>query len=73
MNRFSNPSLPQEAEVLYLDGDFQVETPGDFVRCAVTGQPISLEELKYWSVSRQEAYFDAHVALKRYQECGEQP
>ena len=37
-----------EAEVKYLDGDFRVVRPGAFVRCAVTGVPIPLEELKYW-------------------------
>ena len=45
-----------EAEVKYLDGDFRVVRPGAFVRCAVTGGPIPLEELKYWSVDLQEAY-----------------
>jgi hypothetical protein len=33
-----------EAEVKYLDGDFRVVRPGGFVRCAVTGVPIPLEE-----------------------------
>ena len=50
----------------YLDGDYQVETPGTFVRCAVTGAAIPLEELKYWSVEHQEAYVDAAASLKRY-------
>ncbi len=45
-----------EAEVKYLDGDFRVVKPGAFVRCAMTGVAIPLEELKYWSVERQEAY-----------------
>ena len=59
-----------EARVRYLDGDFQVMSPGSFVRCAVTGAEIPLDELKYWSVARQEAYVDAAAALKRYQEAG---
>jgi hypothetical protein len=33
-----------------------VLSPGDHVICAVTGRPIPLEELRYWSVARQEAY-----------------
>ena len=36
-----------EAEVKYLDGDFRVVRPGAFVRCAVTGVPIPLEELNH--------------------------
>ncbi len=54
-----------EAEVKFLDGDFRVMRPGAFVRCAVTGTPIPLEELKYWSVERQEAYLSPDVVLKR--------
>lgn len=54
-----------EAKVLYLDADFEIESSGSFVRCAVTDTPIPLEELKYWNVERQEAYVDAEVSLKR--------
>lgn len=45
-----------EAVLDYGDGDFRVVKPGAFVRCAVTGAPIRLEELRYWSVDWQEAY-----------------
>ena len=55
-----------EAEVKYLDGDFRVVRPGAFVRCAVTGVPIPLEELKYWSVDLQEAYATPEVVLQRH-------
>ncbi|SHL45602.1 DUF2093 domain-containing protein [Roseibium suaedae] len=70
MNRYENPRVPTEARIRYLDGDYQIEAPGTFVRCAVTGTTIPLEELKYWSVSRQEAYVDAFAALKRFKEDG---
>jgi hypothetical protein len=43
-------------------------TPGDFVRCAVTGKSIPLDELRYWSVELQEPYVDAAASLKRYRE-----
>ncbi|WP_163266049.1 DUF2093 domain-containing protein [Chelativorans alearense] len=64
MNRFEGPGS-REARIRYLDGDFQVLTPGAFVRCAVTGEAIPLEELKYWSVARQEAYLNAETSLVR--------
>jgi hypothetical protein len=64
MNRFEGPGA-REARIRYLDGDFQVMTPGAFVRCAVTGQPIQLDDLKYWSVARQEAYVNAEASLAR--------
>lgn len=64
MNRFEGPG-GKEARIRYLDGDFQVLTPGAFVRCAVTGEPIPLDELKYWSVARQEPYANAAASLSR--------
>jgi hypothetical protein len=66
LNRF-DPNSPSagEAEVKYLDGDFRVIRPGAFVRCAVTGSPIPLEELKYWSVEHQEAYAGPDAVLRR--------
>jgi hypothetical protein len=54
-----------EAEVKYLDGDFRVVRPGTFVRCAVTGEPIPLEELRYWNVDLQEAYATPEAVLLR--------
>jgi hypothetical protein len=54
-----------EADVKYLDGDFRVVRPGTFVRCAVTGTPIPLEELRYWSVDLQEAYATSEAVMQR--------
>jgi len=69
LNRYDR-SVPMngEAEVKYLDGDFRVTRPGAFVRCAVTGVPIPLEELKYWSVDLQEAYASPEAVLQRNRE-----
>ncbi|THF58523.1 DUF2093 domain-containing protein [Ollibium composti] len=64
MNRFEGPG-GREAGIRYLDGDFQVTSPGAFVRCAVTGESIPLDELRYWSVARQEPYVSAAVSLDR--------
>ncbi len=67
MNRFErNLGFKGEAKLRYLDGEVQVIAPGDFVRCAVTGRTIPLEELRYWSVELQEAYIDAAASLKRH-------
>ena len=66
LNRFDpHSSSAGEAQIKYLDGDFRVMRPGAFVRCAVTGHQIPLEELKYWSVERQEAYADPRAVLQR--------
>ncbi|WP_018688598.1 DUF2093 domain-containing protein [Ahrensia kielensis] len=53
-----------EAKLKYLDADFRVIKPGTFVKCAITGKLISIEELKYWSVERQEAYIDVKASLE---------
>jgi hypothetical protein len=65
LNRYDHRSAPGEAEIRYLDGDFRVVRPGAFVRCAVTGVAIPLEELKYWSVERQEPYASPDAVLQR--------
>jgi hypothetical protein len=53
----------REARVHYLAGTFRMLSAGDFVRCAETGVAIPLDELRYWSVDRQEAYVDAAASL----------
>ena len=67
MNRLERGFQPaREAKVKYLQGDFQVVTPGTFVRCAVSGEAIPLDELKYWNVDLQEAYATAEIAFRRH-------
>lgn len=66
--RLQPPPLPGEAEIVYDHGDFRIRKQGAFVRCAVTGKPISLDELRYWSVERQEAYSSPEAALQRLRE-----
>jgi hypothetical protein len=67
LNRYDRSSpMAGEAEVKYLDGDFRVVRPGAFVRCAVTGIAIPLEELKYWNVELQEAYASPEAVLQRH-------
>ncbi|MEP3280582.1 MAG: DUF2093 domain-containing protein [Stappiaceae bacterium] len=62
MNRFEIPRTGGEAKIRYLTPDYQVVSPGSYVVCAITGKHIPLDELKYWSVERQEAYVDALAA-----------
>ena len=54
-----------EAVVEYLDSNLRLVKPGAYVRCAVTGRPIPLDQLKYWSVERQEAYSSPEAVLAR--------
>ena len=66
MNRFDRrPVAAGEAEVEYLDGEIRVLRPGAYVRCAATGEPIPLEDLRYWNVDLQEAYASPEAKLRR--------
>ena len=53
----------REARIHYMAGTFRLLSDGDHVRCAVTGTRIPLEQLRYWSVARQEPYADAVASL----------
>jgi len=51
------------ARIHYMAGSFRLLTEGDHVVCAVTDARIPLNELRYWSVERQEPYVDADASL----------
>lgn len=69
MNRFEKLfGTHGEARVRYLDGEYQILSPGEYVRCAVTGEQIPLQELRYWSVELQEPYATPAASLERYRE-----
>ncbi len=66
MNRHDRQPLPAtEAELEYLDGEYRVRKPGAYVRCAVSGEPIPLEDLRYWNVDLQEPYAGPHAKLTK--------
>ena len=45
------------AKIKYLPNNFQIIEAGDYVICAVSGKQINIENLNYWNVDEQEAYF----------------
>ena len=51
------------AKLKYLPNNFKVIEEGDHVICAVSGKKILLEELTYWNVDLQEAYFSYKEAF----------
>ncbi|MBS0475834.1 MAG: DUF2093 domain-containing protein [Proteobacteria bacterium] len=53
------------ATLFYQPNGFRVLNPGTFVTCAVSGEAIPLEALRYWSVDRQEAYASPALASER--------
>ena len=58
----------REATLRYLPGDYVIVSPGAFVRCAVTGKPIPVEDLRYWSAEMQEAYASPDIAFARHEQ-----
>ena len=59
------PLLGTEAQLDFTDSDYRIVRPGSFVRCAVTGAPIPLDDLRYWDAERQEAYAGPEAVLQR--------
>ena len=53
------------ARLHYGPNGFRVLSPGDHVVCAVSGERIPLDRLRYWSVGRQEAYASAELSTRR--------
>ena len=53
------------AKIKYLPNNFKIIEPGDHVICAVSGKPISLENLNYWNVDLQEAYYSYKEAFQK--------
>ncbi|MCA0432845.1 MAG: DUF2093 domain-containing protein [Proteobacteria bacterium] len=71
---FHDPLVPQqrEAKLRYLDHEFEILKEGEFVRCGMTGDPIRLDKLRYWSISKQMPYKSAGEAFQDYlQERGD--
>jgi|TARA_B100000902_G_scaffold115662_1_gene116528 hypothetical protein len=54
------------AKIKYLPNNFKIIEDGDHVVCAISGKKISIENLMYWNVELQEAYFSyVEASIKR--------
>ena len=58
-------SNDRAATLEYQPNGFRVLVAGNHVVCAVSGERITLEALRYWSVERQEAYASPDFATQR--------
>ena len=47
----------KKAKLNYKQNSFDIIEDGTFVVCAVSGKEIKLEDLNYWNVELQEAYY----------------
>ena len=53
------------AKIKYLPNNFLIVESGDYVECAVSGKKIYLNDLTYWNVELQEAYFSYKEAYEK--------
>ena len=56
----------KKAKVIFKHNYFEIVEEGDHVLCAISGKKILLQNLNYWNVDLQEAYYSTIEANKRY-------
>lgn len=57
-------SSARAARLYYGPNGFRILQGGDHVVCAQSGVAIPLDELRYWSVERQEPYASCALAVQ---------
>jgi hypothetical protein len=60
--------LKKLAKIKYLPNNFQIIESGDYVECAVSNKKINIDNLTYWNVELQEAYFSYKEASQKREE-----
>ena len=49
----------KKAKLIFKHNYFEIVEEGDYVLCAISGKEIPLQNLSYWDVDLQEAYFSS--------------
>ena len=57
-----------KAKLKFNPNNFEIIKDGEYVLCAVSGRKIPLNQLTYWNVELQEAYFSPKEVQQRYEE-----
>ena len=58
--------LNKLAKLKYLANNFEIIEEGDHVVCAISQKKIPIENLSYWNVEEQEAYYSfVEASFKR--------
>ena len=60
--------VKKKAKLIFKHNYFEIIEEGDFVLCAISGKEISLNNLNYWNVDLQEAYFSPVEVNERYKD-----
>jgi hypothetical protein len=56
----------KKAKLIFKHNSFEIVEDGDYVLCAISGKEIMLQNLNYWNVDLQEAYFSPLEVNKKY-------
>ena len=56
----------KKAKLIFKHNYFEIVGEGDYVLCAVSGKEISLNDLNYWNVDLQEAYFSPKEVNEKF-------
>ncbi len=56
----------KKAKLIFKHNYFEIVNEGDYVLCAVSGKEIKLQNLNYWNVELQEAYYSPLEANIRF-------
>ena len=56
----------KKAKVIFKHNSFEIIEEGDYVLCAISGKEIMLQNLNYWNVDLQEAYYSPIEANKKF-------
>ena len=58
--------VKKKAKLLFKHNYYEIIEEGDYVICAISGKKILLQNLNYWSVDLQEAYYSPIEVNVRY-------
>jgi len=56
----------KKAKLVYKHNSFDIIEEGNFVICAISGKEIPLNQLTYWNVELQEAYYSPQEVNERF-------
>ena len=56
----------KKAKLVYKHNSFDIIEEGNFVICAISGKEIPLNQLTYWNVELQEAYYSPLEVNERF-------
>ncbi len=56
----------KKAKLIFKHNYFEIVKEGEYVICAVSGKKILLQNLNYWNVDLQEAYYSPKEVNERF-------